>query len=98
MVVSLTIYLVLYILALFAISFYVSRRQTTEDFLISGRNRGGWQILFSKFAAGIGAGYFITYTGFAYEYGLGLFSMLLGLIAGLYLVVALASRRFNLKK
>ncbi|NCO11375.1 hypothetical protein CO038_01660 [Candidatus Pacearchaeota archaeon CG_4_9_14_0_2_um_filter_39_13] len=87
MVVSLTIYLVLYILALFAISFYVSRRQTTEDFLISGRNRGGWQILFSKFAAGIGAGYFITYTGFAYEYGLGLFSMLLGLIAG-YLVFA----------
>ena len=34
----------------------------------------------SKFAGAIGAGYFITYTGFAYEYGLGVFAMLIGIV------------------
>ena len=80
-------YLVVYIAVLIIVSFVVSRKQTDEDFLISGRNRGGFQIFSSKFASAIGASYFITYTGFAYEYGLGIFAMLLGIIAG-YLVFA----------
>jgi len=79
---SLYIYLVIYVLLLLGISYIISRKQGREDFLIASRNRGGWQILLSKFAAAIGAGYFITYTGFAYEYGLGVFAMLLGLLFG----------------
>jgi len=82
MVSTLAVYLITYILILFAISYFVSRKQGKEGFLISGRNRGGWQIMFSKFASAIGAGYFITYTGFAYEYGLGLFAMLVGMVLG----------------
>ena len=81
------IYLGAYILLLLIISYTISRKQDEEDFLISGRNRGGWQILASKFAAGIGAGFFITYTGFAYEYGLGVFAMLFGTFVG-YLLFA----------
>lgn len=74
--------LAIYILALLGLSYFSSRRQSDEDFLISGRNRPGWQIFLSKFAAGIGAGYFITYTGFAYEYGMGVFALLLGVVLG----------------
>jgi solute:Na+ symporter, SSS family len=84
---SLVLYLAIYIGFLFLLSWLASRKQQEEDFLIAGRNRGGWQILLSKFAASIGAGYFITYTGFAYEYGIGVFAMLAGLIAG-FLVFA----------
>lgn len=81
------VYLLVYIALLLIISWWISRRQSKEDFLISGRNRRGWQIFASKFAASIGAGYFISYTGFAYEYGLGVFTMLLGIIFG-YLMFA----------
>lgn len=75
-------YLAVYVLLLLAVSYFVSTKQKDEDFLIGGRNRSGWQIMFSKFAGAIGAGYFITYTGFAYEYGTGVFAMLLGLLCG----------------
>ena len=76
------IYLALYVALLLIVSYIISRRQRREDFLIAGRNRGTWQILLSKFAAAIGAAYFITYTGFAYEYGLGVFAMLTGIVLG----------------
>ncbi|WKZ26517.1 MAG: hypothetical protein QY304_00220 [Candidatus Paceibacterota bacterium] len=74
--------LIIYVASLFLISWLVSRRQQSEDFLIAGRNRKSWQILLSKFASSIGAGYFITYTGFAYEYGVGIFGMFIGMFAG----------------
>ena len=81
------LYLIIYIVLLLGISWVISRKQDSEDFFIAGRKRGGWQIFASKFAAAIGAGYFITYTGFAYEYGFGVFSLLLGIILG-YLIFA----------
>lgn len=76
------VYLIIYVALLLAISYFISRKQSPEDYLIGNRDRGGWQILMSKFAAAIGVGYFITYTGFAYEYGFGVFALLLGLIIG----------------
>ncbi len=76
------IFLSAYIVTLLLVSYLTSRKQTDEDFFIGGRNRKGWQILLSKFAATIGAGYFITYTGFAYEYGFGVFAILLGMALG----------------
>lgn len=81
------VYLGIYIAILLIISYIISRKQDEEDFLISGRNRGSLQILSSKFAGAIGAGYFITYTGFAYEYGLGVYAMLIGIVIG-YLLFA----------
>lgn len=89
------IYLIIYIVLLLAISWIISRKQKKEDFFIAGRNRGGWQILASKFAAGIGAGYFITYTGFAYEYGLGVFALLLGIATGYLLFAYWASSKIH---
>ena len=82
MIDSLYLYLGVYLLLLFIIPFIISRRQRREDFLIASRNRSGWQVLASKFASGIGAGYFITYTGFAYEFGFGVFAILAGLVIG----------------
>jgi len=79
---TLYIFLGVYIITLLLISYFTSRKQIDEDFFISGRNRSGWQILLSKFAAAIGAGYFITYTGFAYEYGFGVFAILFGMVLG----------------
>jgi len=80
-------YLGAYVLLLLLVSYFLSRRQSEEDFLIGSRNRGGWQILFTKFASVVGAAYFITYTGFAYEYGAGVFALLIGMVGG-YLLFA----------
>jgi len=92
---ELYLYLVIYILILIGISYLFSRKQSKEDFLIAGRNRGTWQILLSNFAAFIGAGYFITYTGFSYEYGLGVFAMLLGIAVGFLLFGFWAAPRIH---
>lgn len=90
---SILFYLVVYIGLLIFLSWIVSRKQKDEDFLIAGRNRKGWQILLSKFAGAMGAAYFITYTGFAYEYGVGVFAMLFGIIAGFLIFAYWASPR-----
>lgn len=82
---NLYIYLLIYVGVLLVASYFVSKNQSKEDFLIAGRNRGTGQILLSKFAVAIGAAFFITYTGFSYEYGLGVFTMLIGLLAGYFL-------------
>jgi len=92
---NLYVYLIIYVLFLLGISYLISKRQSREDYLIGNRNRGGWQIFLSKFAASIGAAYFITYTGFAYEYGLGVFAMLLGLIIGYLLFAYWASPKIH---
>jgi len=92
---NLYIYLIIYIVFLLGVSYIISKKQSHEDYLIGSRNRGGWQIFLSKFAAAIGAAYFITYTGFAYEYGLGVFTMLLGLIIGYLLFAYWASPKIH---
>lgn len=78
-------YLAAYIIALIGISFYLSRHEGKEDFLIANRNRKWWAIAFSKFAGAIGIGYFIAYTGYAYKYGLGVYLVLLGSVTGYFL-------------
>jgi len=89
------IYLITYIVILLIVSYFISKKQSHEDYLIGSRNRGGWQIFFSKFAAAIGAAYFITYTGFAYEYGLGVFAMLLGIVIGYFAFAYWASPKIH---
>lgn len=76
------LYLGLYVVILIAISVYVSRKDSDEGFLIANRDRKWWVIALSKFAAAIGVGYFITYTGYAYEYGLGVYLTILGAFIG----------------
>lgn len=88
---SVYFYVGAYVVVLMVLSWIVSRRQNEEDFFIAGRRRGGWQILASKFAAAIGAGYFITYTGFAYEYGPGVFSLVIGIVVGYFVFAYWAS-------
>ena len=84
---NLLLYLAIYISILLVIAFVVSRREDSEDFLISGRNRSSITILLSKFAGAVGASYFITYTAYSYQYGLGIFALIpAGIIS--YLIFA----------
>lgn len=59
----------LYIAIIFGISWWFSRSNSDEDFLIAGRNRPMWQILMSKTAVSIGTGFFLIYTGYGYLFG-----------------------------
>lgn len=74
--------LIFYLIAIFGISFYLSKKFKGEDFLIANRDRGFISILFSKFAGSVGVGWFITYTAYSYVFGIGVFSILLGYIFG----------------
>jgi len=64
------------------VSWYVGRGESEEGFLIADRKRNWWQVGMSKYAASIGAGWFIAYSGFAYEYGSPMFLVFIGAIAG----------------
>lgn len=71
-----------YLLILFAIAYISGRGESREDFLVAGRNRSWWQILFSKYASSIGISWFITYTAFSYEYGWWIYLLVFGSMIG----------------
>ncbi|MBW3019145.1 hypothetical protein KY329_03100 [Candidatus Woesearchaeota archaeon] len=83
----------IYVILLLVISYLVSRKQTSEDFLISGRDRSSWQILLSKFATSVGAGWFLTYTAYSYEFGIGVITIVVGAIIGYPLYACWAAPR-----
>jgi Na+/proline symporter len=75
---NLYLYIAVYVAILIGITLIVRKKESEEDFLISGRNRSTLQILLSKFAGAVGAGWFITYTAFTYQYGTDVFGAMLG--------------------
>ena len=85
--------LIIYVIVILCISFYISKKSSSNDFLIANRDRGFWSILFSKYAGSMGAGWFITYTAFAYEFGFGMFGMLIGFVLGYVLFAYLGSTK-----
>ncbi|MFD2562477.1 sodium:solute symporter family protein [Aquimarina rubra] len=89
------LYLSIYIIIIIGLSVYISKSSNTEDFLIGGRNRSGWTILFSKFAGAIGVSTLITYTGYAYKFGWGLFAMSIGSVIGYLLFAFWAAPRIK---
>lgn len=90
---TLIIYLTVYVVILIGISWFISRGEQKEDFLIANRDRKWWVISASKFAGAIGVGYFIVYTGYAYEYGLSVYAVVLGSLIGYTLFAFWASPR-----
>ncbi len=91
---SIFIYLGIYVAILLGIVFFVTRKETSEDFLISNRNRPGWQIMLSKFAGAIGVGWFVSYTGFAYSYGFNVFAVFIGVTIGFFVFAYWGVPRF----
>ncbi|WP_299436974.1 hypothetical protein [uncultured Aquimarina sp.] len=89
------LYLSIYIVLIIGLSVYISRSSSKEDFLIGGRNRNSWTILFSKFAGAIGVSTLITYTGYAYKFGWGLFAMSIGSVIGYLLFAFWAAPRIK---
>ncbi len=89
------LYLSTYIILIIGLSTYISRSTNTEDFLIGGRNRSGLTILLSKFAGAIGVSTLITYTGYAYKFGWGLFAMSIGSVIGYLLFAFWAAPRIK---
>ncbi|PIB35919.1 hypothetical protein BFP72_11205 [Reichenbachiella sp. 5M10] len=87
------VYLLVYILLIIGFSLYLSRSSSAEDFLIGGRNRGGLTILFSKFAGAVGVSTLISYTGYAYRFGVGMSGMLVGAVIGYALFAFWAAPR-----
>lgn len=75
-------YIWIYILLLIAISFFVSRKEKNEDFLISGRDRSWFTIMASKFAGSVGISWFIAYTGYAYKFWVWMYVLLIGFLLG----------------
>lgn len=71
-----------YVVFVICLAIYYSKTSSDEDFLLAGRNRSGFAIMASKFAGAIGVSTFITYTGYAYRFGWGVFIMLVGSIIG----------------
>lgn len=84
---SLHIYLGIYSISLIIVAYYLTRKSNEEDFLIGGRNRSIFSILASKFSGAVGISTFITFTGFAYAFGTGIFWLVGGLLIG-YLLFA----------
>lgn len=76
---------VIYLAALLIISWLAGRGETEEGFLIAGRDRTWWQVGISKYAAAVGAGWFLAYSGFAYEYGSPVFLIFAGATVGVLL-------------
>jgi Na+/proline symporter len=76
------LFAILYVVFIIALSIYYSKTSSDEDYLLAGRNRTGFAIMASKFAGAIGVSTFITYTGYAYRFGWGVFIMLIGSIIG----------------
>ena len=56
-------YLVGYIFLLFSLTFWISRKNNNEGFLIAGRDRQALQISASKFATAIGGCGLLSPTG-----------------------------------
>ncbi len=73
-----------YMLGIMLFAYYISKKQNEEDFMIAGRNRSWFSLSFSKFAGAVSATWFVTYTAYAYEFGLGMFSVLFGFIVGYF--------------
>lgn len=76
-----------YVILIFAISWWHARKNSKEDFLIAGRNRPMWQILLSKVASSIGVGFFLLYTGYGYQYGWPMASLLVFQILAAFVFV-----------
>ncbi len=73
-------YIWIYVVILILISLFISRGETAEDFLISGRDRNWFQVMFSKFAASVGISWFIAYTWYAYKFGASMYILLIGFL------------------
>jgi SSS family solute:Na+ symporter len=85
--------LVVYVGSLVALGWFLSRRDGDEDYLIAGRDRSGWVVAASKFASSVGVGFFLAYTGYAYEYGLGAYAIVFGAVLGYGLFAVWAAPR-----
>lgn len=81
-------YIALTLIYILLMAFVIYKaRGTTEDFLIASRALPTLQIVASKFANAVGAGFLITYTAFAYTYGINMMLFIGGYILG-YIVFA----------
>ncbi|MCH2188304.1 hypothetical protein MK079_00545 [Candidatus Gracilibacteria bacterium] len=84
--IQIILYISIYILIMIGFSLALSCKQSKEDFLISGRNRSWWSIGMSKYATSIGASWFISYTAYMYEFGMGVFLYALGYFIAMILL------------
>lgn len=83
----------LYACLILFLAYWIGRHDSRENFLIAGRNRGVWQIAASKLGGNIGAGWFLAYTAFGFQYGLAVYYALAVYALGYILFAWLAVPR-----
>ncbi len=71
-----------YSILLIALSAWFSHKDKETEFFVAGRKVSTLRLMVSKFAGAIGVSTFITYTGYAYQFGFGIFALLIGAVAG----------------
>lgn len=76
------ILLIVYALLLIALSAWFSKDTNEDEFFVAGRKVSASRLMVSKFAGAIGVSTFITYTGYAYQFGFGIFALLIGVVVG----------------
>ena len=87
--------LALYVSVLLYVSWRISRQESEEGYLIADRDRPWWQVMASKYAASVGAGWFVVYGGFSYEFGAPISFVFLGAIVGVLLYAYWATPRIR---
>lgn len=75
----------IYFIIVLIVGWFAGKKETKEEYLISGRNLSFFDAATTIFASKIGAGILLTYTALVYLYGLGALWYFIGAIFG-YLV------------
>ncbi len=67
-------------------AYFLSKKQTADDFLISSRNRSWFSIAMSKYSTSIWASWFITYTAFIYQFWIGVFWAVIWYVISMFIL------------
>jgi len=87
--------LTVYSLLLIALSAWFNPKNDEVEFFVAGRSITTTKLMISKFAGAIGVSTFITYTGYAYQFGFGIFALLIGAVFGYSLFAFWAAPMLN---
>ena len=66
-----------------------------KDFLLGGKDRKGFSICLSKFSSVVGVAWLLTYSAFAYQFGISVLSLGIGLILGFILLIFWVSPKIS---
>lgn len=91
-------YILAYFILIFSISYFTSRKQKNEDFLIGSRELNVFSFIATLVSSKIGGTVLIVYTAYIFQYGLPALFGFIGLFIGLLLFIPAAKKLQKLSK